>query len=146
MSYQHSRDTIETRIFLCERSLNDAVVQPDLPEPADRNSRRAGNDVCGAREFLSAVRRRTVVRAPSAVAAYPSLFHRVQRGRLLRLQSDHHEMAIHLTAGRAEYFTRGDGADRGPAGARLHLRRAERSWHILPPQSHHRALLVSRVV
>ena len=38
-------------------------------------------------------------------------------------------MALHLAAGCAEHPARRDGADAGAAGARLHLRRAERARH-----------------
>ena len=68
-------------------------------------------------------------RSPAAAAAHPALFRRLQRGRLLRLQSDHDEMALHLAAGCAEHPARRDGADARAAGAGLHFCRAQRPRH-----------------
>ena len=85
-------------------------------------ARRAGDGGGAVRRLLSALRRRRVFyRPPAAAAAHPALFPRLQRRRLLPLQSDHHEMALHLAAGCAEHPARGDRADAGAAGAGLHL-------------------------
>ena len=95
--------------------------------------------------LLSALRGRTgFLRAPAAAAADPALFHRVQRRGLLRLQPDHHEMAFHFAAGRAQHPARRHGADARAAGARLHLHRAQRPRHLLRRQDHHHPVLVPR--
>ncbi len=104
---------------------------------------------------LSALRGRRLLRSPAAVAAHPALFRRLQRRGLLPLQPDHHEMAFHFAAGRAEHSARRDRADLRAVGAGLHFRRAQPSGQadraessdaVLPRQGHHRSLLVSRGV
>ena len=109
---------------------NDASLKSDLAQRIDRDARRAGDRAGVVRELLSALRgRRVFLRSRAAAAAHPALFHRLQRGGLLRLQSDHHEMAFHFVAGCVEYPARGHGADAGASGAGLHFRRAQRSRH-----------------
>ena len=84
--------------------------------------------------FLSALRgRRIFLRPRAAAAAHPALVHRLQRGGLLRLQPDHHEMAFHFVAGCVEHPARGDRAGGCAAGAGLYFRRAQRSWHAIAP-------------
>ena len=145
MRYQQPRGGVAPVLFVTGQR-NDAFLKSDLAQRADRNARRAGDRAGGVRQLLSALRGRPLYRAAAAAAAHPAVFRRVQRRRLLRLPSDHHEMALHFAAGRAEHPARGDGADARAAGAGLHLRRAERPRHVLPRQDHHRSLLVSRGV
>ena len=154
MSYQRPRNGLAPGWFVTGQR-NDASLKSDLAQPADRGARRAGDHACAVRELLSALRGRCLFRSSAAAAAHPALFRRVQRRGLLRLQSDHHEMAFHFVAGRAEYSSRGHRADARAPGAGLYFRRAQRSWQaggaessdaVLPRQDHHHPLLVSRGV
>ena len=64
--------------------------------------------------------RRSFDRLPLLLRILP-LLRRLQRGDLLRLQSDDHEMAFHFAAGCAEHPARGDRADGRAPGAGLCL-------------------------
>ena len=86
------------------------------------------------------------LRPRAAAASHPALVRRLQRGGLLPLQSDHHEVAVYFVAGCVEYPARGHRAHSRAAGAGLYFCRAQRLRHVLPRQDHHRSLLVPRGV
>ena len=127
---------------------HDASFESDLAQRIDRAARRAGDRACAVRELLSAVRgRRVFLRPHPAAAALAAFFHRLQCGRLLRLQSDHDEMAFHLVAGRAEYSACRHGADAGASGAGLHFCGTKCSHGtFFCRQDRHRPVLVPRGV
>ncbi len=154
MSYQQPRNGVAPILFVTGQRY-DASLKSDLAQRVDRRARRAGDHPGGFCQLLSALRGRRLFRSLAASAAHPALFRRIQRGGLLRLQSDHHEMALHFAAGCAEHSTRGDGTDPRTCGAGLYFCRAQRSWHaggaecsrrVLSRQNHHRSLLVPRGV
>ena len=126
---------------------HDASFESDLAQRIDRAARCAGDHACAVRELLSAVRGRRVFLRPHPAAAAPAaFFHRPQRGRLLRFQSDHDEMAFHLVAGRAEYSACRHGADARASGGGLHFCGTKCSRHVFCRQDRHRPVLVPRGV
>ena len=92
-------------------------------------------------ELLSAVRRRRFRRPSAAAARHPAVLRRLQYRRLLRLQPDAHEVAVHVASRAAQHHQGRDHPERHLAGARLHFRRAERARLVLLRQDHHRHLL-----
>ena len=146
MRYQQPHNGL-AQILPVPGQRHDASFESDLAQRIDRAARRAGDHACAVRELLSALRgRRVFLRPHAAAAAHPALFHRLQRGGLLRLQSDHDEMAFHFVAGCVEHSACRHGADAGAFGAGLHFCRAQRPRHVFRRQDHHRPVLVPRGV
>ena len=82
------------------------------------------------------------VRLPMLLVILP-YFVASQRRRLLLLQSDHDEVAIHVASRDPQHRQGVDHSQRRAAGARLRLRGAERLRRVLFRQDHHRHLLAA---
>ena len=99
-----------------------------------------------SRASICVSRRRSFFDRLPLLLRHPAVLRRLQHRRLLRFQADHHQMALHLAAGRAEHPARRDGAD----GRRFSCwtmpsfsSRRTCTAPVLLRQDHHRPLLVS---